>query len=370
MGLVLAGCPPASWDDFSAELHQRACDRSVACGEVAVSERALCHLPAELQSLLQRSDFDIEVALAAGHLSYVPDGAGRCLDAVSAAPCDQGAAASRFLLGCNNVLRPATVVGNLCWAPDQCQGGTCVQSGTGCVGQCVAYPSPGASCSPTSGAPQSTCDPTVEYCDFVATDAGASDGICRSKHQAGGACVADEQCGFGLVCSRGACSDPPSLREGDPCAGSICAEHIYCGPAGLCVRQRLAYQTCDSVVGCDKGLACVGLELPMGGAALIPGLCRPWFDVGAACDPLVTVTGCPASTGCIKGSCVARQDDAVSGFGATCDDFIKCATGLICESRRCREPVGRGGACVDSKSCNSGLRCDSDQVCVAFGTCP
>lgn len=159
-----AGCDPSTYHDFRAQLAQRTCDRAVACGVVGESERARCPQPAAVLSLAMRDDFDVQAGLDAGQLRYHPEGASTCLDAVARATCDELQSAPRIASGCDDVVRPNTVVGNRCWGAAQCEGGQCVGEAGGCPGTCVAYPPPGSVCDVAAGPPERTCDPTVQYC--------------------------------------------------------------------------------------------------------------------------------------------------------------------------------------------------------------
>lgn len=364
------GCDPSSYDDFRAQLADRACERAVACGEAAFGERALCSAPTIVLALLGRDDFDIRTALKAGHLRYVPGGATRCLDALRDAPCEEGAASERLLLGCNNVIRPATVVGNACWADRQCEGGRCDRNNNfACPGRCAGWLTLGAACDDVD--PDRQCDPTVHYCGTTAPpDAGPTEPkSCLRKRQRGESCARDVECSFGLVCTGDVCGDLPHPKEGDACAAStLCDRDVYCAPDGICVKQKDEGQPCDAPLACRRGFACVGLKLPsVVTPALVPGVCRAWLPTGAACDPTVDVTGCPSSHSCSTESrtCVGNGYTTLHGYGDVCDGTeLRCGPSLACVSGRCTDAGGRGAACTTRDDC----RRDLGLECIA-GTC-
>lgn len=370
-----AGCDPGSYDDFRAQLADRACERAVACGEVAATERALCSAPQAVLAILGRDDFDIRAALAAGHLRYVPGGATRCLEAVAAAPCEEGAASERLLLGCNNVVRPATVVGNACWADRQCEGGRCDRTLVACPGRCTGWVPLGGAC--TDGDPDRACDPTVHYCGTTAPLDGATGPIeltCLRKKQRGERCARDLECSFGLVCTGETCGDLPHPKEGDACAAStLCDRDIYCASTGVCVKQKDEGQPCDTPLACRRGLACIGLRAA---APTTPGVCRAWLTTGAACDATATVSGCPRSHTCSAstGTCVPNAQPA-HGYGEACGtadaDGAPCGPGLACVNGRCTDAGGRGARCDGRDQCRRdlGLTCVSGE-CTTVQSCP
>jgi hypothetical protein len=338
--LLLGGCAPGSWKDFRAAVGVVACDRAVRCGQVGASERAKCTLDMAVQ--ISPSLFDVQAALDAGLIRYVPDGAQACIDAIK----DSGCSDEPIRLGCHNVLQPATTIGARCWASDQCEGGACVQPTAGCPGTCVGYPPVGAPCVPTGGDATNTCDPTIHYC--------GPDGTCTLRHPPGDPCGSDGECSFGWFCVDGKCGDK-QFKAGDPCPDGDCGAKLYCDASGACQELLGPAQPCTVLSSCAPGLVCVH------------SACTAWLDSGSPCDVTTPPTGCPASQACDGGVCAAITPDNVSGFAASCSSVVTCAPGYVCDELDafCHDLSGQGGRCnTDGSGCMTGLSCEN-HVCVA-----
>jgi hypothetical protein len=329
--LVLAGCGPSSYSDFRAQLTGRWCDRQVRCGEVGVSERGRCGVPAPL-ALSMVGRVDVAAEIAAGRMQFSSDGAQYCLDAVAGAPCGPAQAAYAFLLHCHAVVGPNVDNGGTCYGSEECVGGACVQNAAGCAGTCSGYAPPGAPCVPAGGTPGQTCDPTVHYCA----------GTCQHKKHGGDACAADVECAFDLACVGGKCGDPARAGQGQPCgdAQPTCADGLYCSSAGKCAPRPGRGAACDTQDACSDGLVCIG------------GACAPWLSAGGACGG----AGCPATESCMGGTCVAASGPV--GIRQSCKSDGDCAAGLWCQNDICQWQAGIGGSCVQSAACAAGLQCD------------
>lgn len=135
-----------------------------------------------------------------------------------------------------------------------------------------------------------------------------------------------DDCGPGLVCSGGVCTDPcrvtPPL-EGQPC-GPDCGPGLYCEPspdeegAGICRTLPAAGQPCTPENAC------------------VP---EAWCDTRT--DPAV---------------CVASSE-----LGEPCTGHLQCRSGH-CPDGRCRQRLSEGEACTGNLRCDQGLAC-VDGVC-------
>src|SRR5262249_10148271 len=142
------GCGPSSYGDFRNQLVAQSCLRDRRCGALGASELN-CPVPAAL-AYTTAGTIDVATAVRDGRLKYDSDHAQEGLDAVANAPCDPAIAGLHYLAHCHNVVAPAVETGHACRADVECVGGLCVAA-AGCVGTCVAYPAPGARCTPDGG---------------------------------------------------------------------------------------------------------------------------------------------------------------------------------------------------------------------------
>lgn len=357
LAVALAGCGPSSFNDFREQLLRRSCDRAIRCGLAGASEKASCPAPPELAQLAP-GPLDVGAEIAAGRMRFSSGGAQDCLDAIGGAPCAPGALQARINLRCHHVYAPKVAPGGECRGDGECEGGSCERAG--CPGTCVAFPPPGAPCTPPGG-----CDPSVQYCGLAKPGAGYT---CLKHKQEGDACSDGSECAFGLLCIAAKCSAPPrGGQPGDPCDDpSACAESLYCD-AGThhCAPHVPFGGTCLQPEACGDGLVCLGLGAP--GAS---GTCKSWLDVGQGCSPLGGVSGCPASQSCdAAAGCKLRAP--VAGERQSCAS-APCAAGLACDgAQTCAFPLLVGGKCSSFSLCAGGLTCDAAlMVCVgAAGVC-
>jgi len=148
----------------------------------------------------------------------------------------------------------------------------------------------------------------------------------------GGHCWLDLECVDGLVCApvvfdgvdvSGLCLIPPG--EGEPCAGSRCAEGLFC----------------DRVPDED-------------------GTCRRLVSPGGDCATLVDEPlACGEDFYCDGAVCVAR-----GAPGEPCDASAPCAWSLRCnpDSLVCERTSSDGAACIDDAECAAGC-CAADATC-------
>ena len=151
--------------------------------------------------------------------------------------------------------------GDLCTAPEVCQGGACVAPcfeggcapGETCTaeGFCVETACVGVTCGPTERCVAGTCQ---DACGGV---------VCPHGQQClGGTCLAACDvitCGDGFVCVDGECTCP--------CPGRSCASGEICGSDGRCISSGCDLTICDAGFYCIDGAcldACDGATCPLG----------------------------------------------------------------------------------------------------------
>ena len=338
--VVVAGCGIGSYGDFRDQLATRWCDRQVRCGEVGATDaQQHCALPAPL-ALTLRGAVDVPTAIAEHRLIFHPDNAAECLDAVKHAPCDAVQAAEDFRRHCSGVVTAGVATGGTCWGDGECVGGRCIDPD--CGGTCTAFAFPGGACVPTGGAPEMSCDPSVQFC--------SPQGTCYRKETKGGPCAADDECLFALVCAAGKCDDPPRVTRGHACDGTLpCADGLYCDASGICLPLASAGQPCAQPDACEAGATC------------LDGACAPWLDAGGACVPGPTsqAGGCPATQSCSGGQC-STLSAIKSGPLAQCTTDDDCADGLYCATGNyCYYVGGVNAACLSDRECDPELQCVS-----------
>jgi hypothetical protein len=342
--LVLYGCGPGSFGEFRDQLAAHVCDHARRCGAIGLDDP--CPYPSALPTA---GSLDVPTGIADGRLGYDRDSAQACLDAFNGAPCDPAILALRLYEHCHHVVGPHVVTGEICRVSDECVGGTCQCAGA-CDCRCVAWPPPHSACQPGG------CDPTFEFCD----------GSCELQMGQDGACVADEQCQFPLVCRGDKCQHHPRVADGSPCnfPDAVCDDQRYCSPSsGACTPLRAPGAACDARSACSAGNGCAD------------GLCRPWSDEGRPCSDGL----CPLSQRCLANS----DGGADGGLSATCvaDPTLpagphescqsrSCAGGLYCtRDRSCEYLRGLGGECdPEDSGCAPGLTCSNGR-CQASTSC-
>ena len=204
---------------------------------------------------------------------------------------------------------------------------------------------------------------------------GACDRMLAGRVPEGGACTSSGECrggarcedaACGAQCCLGTCGAPPPepgyeplLAElGDRCETHVdCIDDAYCEIDGRCAAMpEEAGERC--LFGCLPGdLYCDLAELT----------CRPYAELGAACDP--TRQQAPpcnrAWAVCTSGVCTPRP-----GLGEPCaGDPDSCIATTRCEHGVC-EPRGEpGDPCESSSECD--WLCDDDAgACVDYQPCP
>lgn len=176
--------------------------------------------------------------------------------------------------------------GTACIDRSQCQGGTCLQSTSGC-GVCASVAQIGADC-----AGSAECEPGA---------ACSAEGKCVRPASTGNACDASQPCEINLRCVEGQCV--PLAQTGDAC-----------NPAGFgdCdFFQGLACdpetETCKGVMLAPPGATCGPVEGELiacgaGGVCSSQGVCVAPLEDGAACGGQ-SESSCAPPAACIGGVC-------------------------------------------------------------------
>jgi hypothetical protein len=310
--VVVAGCGPSSYNEFRDQLTTRWCERQIRCGEVAGSDSAHCEPPPPLM-LTMVGDVDVPTSMAAHHMTFHPDNAHECLEAVQSAPCDKDQAADDLYRQCHGVVTGAVDNGAACLGDDECIGGVCAGATCG-MGVCTPFAAHGAPCVASGGPPDQTCDPSVMFCNV-------GRGVCEHKLPKGGVCAFDEMCLFDGVCVDGTCDDPPRVKAGDICTNGFvpCEDGYYCDQS--CKPLVDAGQACTTSVSlvnaCKAGMTCTA------------GACAPWSDVPVSTGKLGPLARCAADGDCAAGLFCASGSYCyyLGGVGAVCQADHECATG-------------------------------------------
>jgi hypothetical protein len=209
---------------------------------------------------------------------------------------------------------------------------------------------PGASCNPLT---QCNCG-AGQHCQ-VRNEALVCASISSSPKSLGTPCGVSAECGFGLVCSLGACR-------------SQCASDKECG-GGLCSLNKSGYGHClpscalPTDPPCAPGLSCtpVNLSNAKGAYCTVPqASCE--FTHDGECDEPEIGTGV-----CAKGS---DTSDCCAAPKAKCDLSKQCG----CESTQACTVFGFEGAsaqvgCVAPGPAPKGDRCTSNLDCQASLLC-
>ena len=247
----------------------------------------------------------LRAALARGAMRYDPAAAARCLEALHGRCVwlNEAEGGRQFLEArCAGVFAGNVPVGGTCERGECVLGATCLTSGDGAPGTCVALGRGGDPCGGAS--PEgSACGPGLE-CNGVS---------CAPYRGHGDACGPSSGCAEGLRCEMGRCAEPPRAARGAPCGAD------------------------DELVSCEHGLYCAASEPRYTCAA-------PVSAPGAPC-----VFGYPDP--CLDGEhCVRSSDRESAGTcrplpasGEACASAVpRCGPRLHCVDRTCRPLSGCG----------------------------
>lgn len=265
----------------------------------------------EAAALLTLCEQAVVRGVEAGAVTYDGQEATRCLLAQRQS-CED-------LLGACGALQGARAVGASCYSSLECAQGTCHLEDQ-CPGQCAEVAPLGGSCEALP------CD----------RDGVCTGGFCARREEAGGRCVAGQDCAQGLQC----------LCEGD----AICDVVTYDPPReGRCAPPPPRAQEdnpCPPGRFCADGLACI---TPFGAPFDQPGLCLPQVAPGERC----TVGGADLAwfyQGCAGGLCQTAEGD-FEGLCVLTQEGSPCVTWAI--------TLEEGGL-NSGQDCGPALFCDAE----------
>ena len=378
-----SACVPAHpLDDevaaFASAFVRLRCEREIRCiGQTHETQRGRCHpavggfFPGAAGDLVAHHD-----------MTFDPEAAGRCLDAVRGLPCS-----GEFPVLCADVFTPVRSTGDTCLVTSGLHG--CVEGSfcagvPGCEGVCARGAEPGESCElrpcAASGCglrPPALCsggpvlgEPCTSHC--AEGDLACVAGTCAAVPvaNAGEACAPFvAACAEGATCVRGACTSDYSASVGDPCVGiRTCRRELWCN-AGACAERLPEGAPCTSSASCaapadqcvDGSCTSVSDERPRPpscagwGGSFVP-VARPCPE-GLTCDvalfmclPVVAEgepCGSAARATCTEGHrCVERVCRTIAAPGAVCGGDVTCPPSFVCEGGSCRPLPVLGEPCA------------------------
>ncbi|MBV70874.1 MAG: hypothetical protein CMH52_05940 [Myxococcales bacterium] len=298
------------------------------------------HCISALTESLGRGLTDIEMAVQAGRVVYVPNALARCIEAIDGSSCQQ-VDREDFEAACAGPIEGTIDIGQPCSIDSECNGGFC-PGDNGCESRCQAFSLEGERCA-IDGENQCLagldCDTSQicvkkqfldlradvnQPCDFVKCRPGL---VCGSttprtcvpfdqvfSKSDGESCTiiegdgANENCGLDLICvsslddpnSRmGGCQERPQL--GSPCRPAQAAPELWCAAGLFCSGIDSDAQSLTGVceplppVGSPCGSHFGRPRFCNGGAICIDGVCQPMPQSGESCAE---------NGGCEEGHCL------------------------------------------------------------------
>jgi hypothetical protein len=373
---VLAGCSSGGSgggldtpDAYNSELDKALCAYNARCGYYGASEVKQCESDAVAAAKMYPPAYSISDAVKMKRLGYDATKAKVCIDAIAKAGCSND---SYYALSdtCNPVFSGLVKTGGACLGDFECATGNWCDQGanngtTGCSGVCTANVASGGTCDPNA----SHCN-TSDYCDDTSM-------ACKARAKLGQSCSSSQPCEGVLDC-KGYDAGPPEVlgtcsnlgQVGDACFSSFigttnCSLGLWCDDTDLnnpvCAKPIASGASCTSYFGCADGLDCIGLAFDNNtGDVLTTGTCKPFLDVGKACDSSGE-SGCPFDTTCDAASSTCK---AGGKAGDTCDPqaFGGCSGNSYCDGNtsKCAVKVALGGACMQQPTDASGFPLGDD----------
>ncbi len=349
------------------------------CEDLALSEchrqlRCLLLAPAQLSSCLARQRLacaavDTVEAVHHGRLQYLPDQAGRCLNAYGHGRCFDSPAE------CEGLFQGQVPPDGGCVLPQECQVGSfCLPAQNVCPSHCRAFSLGGESCNFWDR----QCNPDGFDCEQV--DAGAYG--CVPRLGLGESCTSYNQCRADLVCPSKKCVQRKS-GLGETCG--VVNGYPECDPDAFCRQPSVNSGATPPPGECQK-------RIGLGGACVAGGPCLPNLrcssDYGTGtCQPLGSEDEvCNGAGDCKKELfCWTRTSrclpfDSDGGDCTATGTFYACAPGQICSYQGqsgqfvCKKqgelgaPCAYGGECLGNQ-CGVGTLSDGGSGAMCLGPC-
>ncbi|MEE2757356.1 MAG: hypothetical protein VYA30_11870 [Myxococcota bacterium] len=298
------------------------------------------HCISALSASLGRGLADIEAAIDAGRVTYIPKELARCIAAIGSSTCQQ-VDREDFEEACAGPIEGAVELGQRCSLDSECKDGFC-PGDNGCEATCQPLSAEGERCS-IDGENQCRagldCDSSQicvqkqflelradvnQPCDFVKCRPGLVCGTTTPRtcvpfdqvysRTRGESCTALEgdgpadNCALDLICrsalddpnaSVGQCEERPQL--GEPCRPAHSAPELWCAAGLFCAGID---SNAGSLAGICEALPAMGSAcgLHFGSprfcdinSSCLDGICQPMPRSGESCT---------ASAGCVEGRCV------------------------------------------------------------------
>jgi hypothetical protein len=303
------------------------CGLQARCGAIGASEVQACIDALTYQENEKRKIYDVDAAVSAGRLVFDSKQVGDCLTAIYAQDCGSYFAAIEPA-ACIAALGPKVMPGHTCKASSECVDGTCKDLVPGCAATCVN--------NDTMCQKAFECPPD-QYC-------APGDHSCKPRGAAGAACDDEEACQPGLFCD---------VRP-DNCGGS---------GSQVCTPLQPQNGWCYAGVGCAQGLGCQSIDF-----SSKCGLCQPWLDVGAQCNPVPLLNICPGNAACPVQTQTCPK--TLPAEGDACMVASDCPSPILwCDTTafRCKRKAAFGQACtVGTASCVEGSCETTTMTCQPF----
>lgn len=314
LGALLSACSnpsggPIPIESYAFEYARAACSLASKCGTTEFAAHILneqiTDCPSQLGQYLQHNLVaQLEARIAAGRMTYDPEAARACADAIVASNCGGFETTD----ACRQVFQGLVPDGGECLSNEECGATSECSAADGCAaGRCTHVPQQGEPCDLDCA--------DDSYCD-------SESHVCMARLADGDSCTDELQCAPTSFCTDGVCVGITRGAEGEPCATSACEGDLVCDENGegvdVCRRPRTD-GTCTGLQDCPEDQLCQA------------GTCAPYPTVGQACE-----FACATGARCVEGMCkpIVEQGAACANRHEcrtyNCDDGT-CGAAFVCE---------------------------------------